>query len=78
MIGIWTASQVMFEVVPSFQRMLPAALTIAESESLVFDPLKNELELTRSLTVFEVPRVMTNPGAKVIEHELPYVGLQLC
>ena len=65
-------------VVPSLQRISEAAFTIAESESLVFDPLKNALEFTRNLTAFEDPRVIENAGPKVMEHELPAPGVQVC
>ena len=57
--------------VPSLQTMSEAALMIAESESLVFEPLKNELEFTRNLTAFEDPRVIENAGLNETEHELP-------
>ena len=45
----------------------------AENESLVFVPLKYELEFVRSLTALVVPRVIENAGLKLIEHELPVV-----
>lgn len=77
MIGIWTASQLMPVDVPSLQIISEAAFTIADSESLVFEPLKNELEFTRNLTAFVDPRVIENAGPKLTEHELPVAGLQL-
>lgn len=55
--------------------MSEAALTIADIESLVFEPLKKLLETTRNLTAFVVPRLIENAGPKLTEHELP-VGLQ--
>lgn len=77
MIGIWTDSQLIPVVVPSLQRISEAAFTIAESESLVFEPLKNALEFTRNLTAFEDPRVIENAGPKETEHELPAPGVQV-
>ena len=77
MIGIWTASQLMPVDVPSLQRMSEAAFTIADSESLEFDPLKNEDEFTRSLTALEDPRLIENAGLNETEQELPELDEQV-
>jgi hypothetical protein len=76
-IGIWTDSQLIPVDVPSLQRISEAALMIAESESLVFEPLKSELELMRSLTALLEPLVIVNAVLNETEQELPVVGLQL-
>ena len=68
----------MLVLVPSLHLISVIAFTVAEIESLVFEPLKNALEFTRNLTDLELPLLIEYAGEKETEQEVLDAGVQVC